>query len=359
MFVFKSSDRIFGASNLQFLFNVCVIFDKTIKNTILSTKWGCLSPTHSFFLFFGSVVLFPFTAHADPQQGVHSASRFYSLWGRLHSVIYKSTRNYTSASQPFLEFQTYWTSGLFGNGRCNFFKNSSTLKIPLLFFFFDSYFLLSLPFSILPGKSRRMETAPAPRLQGKVCLGMSARQCYREYTFSVANTYSSTCIYKYANTDISLCAFHGGVELDLQRRKWSRNGILIRIVVEDTCQPCKKRWYDVWIYFLWSCTIRVKCYIRPILSRLGSIIFDMTIAVWISYDNCGLNFIFFKLVSFYKKIFKTSFFPKSVLFKKLNATTCLMWSKPWKIRVKASLRSNKIPAKWPFYVCKIKWFILF
>lgn len=34
MFVFKSSDRIFGASNLQFLFNVCVIFDKTIKNTL-------------------------------------------------------------------------------------------------------------------------------------------------------------------------------------------------------------------------------------------------------------------------------------------------------------------------------------
>lgn len=147
MFVFKSSDRIFGASNLQFLFNVCVIFDKTIKNTILSTKWGCLSPTHSFFLFFGSVVLFPFTAHADPQQGVHSASRFYSLWGRLHSVIYKSTRNYTSASQPFLEFQTYWTSGLFGNGRCNFFKNSSTLKIPLLFFFFR--FLFSFKSSLL------------------------------------------------------------------------------------------------------------------------------------------------------------------------------------------------------------------
>lgn len=159
-------------------------------------------------------------------------------------------------SHPFPEFQASWISVLFGNWGCDFFKDISTLKNVFIIITIIIFgFVFSFTFSLLCSSRAKQKD------ENCFCLvsGKYTSQGYSEYTFSITNTYSSTCIYKYANTDITICAFHRGVKLDLQHRKWSRNGFLIRIIIEDTSQPCKKKLYNMWFYSIRSCTIMVRC----------------------------------------------------------------------------------------------------
>lgn len=73
-------------------------------------------------------------------------------------------------------------------------------------FFFNLYFLLSFSFYVLPEEVRRIKIASILYLQGKLAFGTCGSQSFSEYTFCIENTLGFTCIYKYANIDIAMCA---------------------------------------------------------------------------------------------------------------------------------------------------------